>query len=681
MPRRHLLNEYAASAGDRKVNLVMRATRLVLVGLLLACGSISNVYAANSDEVTPAVDGSETAVRSEAAPSEAMPAGATTDPVQNTAAETGRSDDSAAPKVVASDVLVYLPVGHYLDQNKRKLFANTDRGDREALEQFYGSRMGATLWVDKNGYTADAQNLIAALKAADTWGLRSKDYKIPELKRDPSGEYSLDDLTKAETRLSLDALQYARDARGGRIPNPTEQLSGYLDRKPQLLDPRMVIDALSKATDKGAYLASLQPKNEQFNLLRKKLLALRSGKNGDSIKIPNGPLLRPGNSNPQIALIRKVLDVPAPTVKADGKPADANYYDDDLARAVKAFKEKNDISPASTAITAVLRRALNGNDVSEAQLLANMEEWRWMPDDLGNFYVMVNVPEFKVRVVKDDQIVYEERIVTGSVNRQTPIFSDSMRTIVFQPRWNVPDSIKIKELLPGLRAGGNPLRRQGLVMERNGRRVDAQNINWYRSDIRYYSVYQPPGGRNALGVVKFLFPNSHAVYLHDTPSKSLFNASVRAFSHGCMRVRNPVTMAEIILDHDKGWDKAKVDDLVTKGPEENAIQLDHPIPVYITYFTARANKDGDIESFNDIYGHEKRITLALQGRWNEIDKTTEPKVTPDDVGFDEDADSRRRDYDDDNWFGVSDDRDRRRRDRHYDGGLNHFFQQVLGGGF
>jgi murein L,D-transpeptidase YcbB/YkuD len=311
-----------------------------------------------------------------------------------------------------------------------------------------------------------------------------------------------------------------------------------------------------------------------------------------------------------------------------------------------------------------------------------MEEWRWMPADLGDFYVAVNIPEFKVRVVKNGEVVYEERIVTGSVNRQTPIFSDLMRTIVFQPRWNVPDSIKIKELLPGLRAGGNPLRRQGLVMERNGRRVDVRNINWYRSDIRYYSVYQPPGGRNALGVVKFLFPNSHAVYLHDTPSKNLFKASVRAFSHGCMRVRNPVTMAEIILDHDKGWDKTKVDNLVTKGPEENAVDLDHPIPVHITYFTARANQDGEIESFNDIYGHEKRITLALQGRWNEIDKTTEPKVTPDDVGLDEYADSRRRS--DGDWFGVSDDDDydyRGRRRKHYDGGLNHFFQQILGGGF
>jgi murein L,D-transpeptidase YcbB/YkuD len=251
-----------------------------------------------------------------------------------------------------------------------------------------------------------------------------------------------------------------------------------------------------------------------------------------------------------------------------------------------------------------------------------------------------------------------------------------MRTIVFQPRWNVPDSIKVKELLPGLRAGGDPLRRQGLVMERNGRRISASNINWYRTDIRNFNVYQPPGGGNALGVVKFLFPNAHAVYLHDTPSKSLFNNNVRAFSHGCMRVRNPVQLAEIVLAHDKGWDKSAVNQLANKGPEENEIALDHPIPVHITYFTAGVDNNGEVESFGDIYGHEKRITLALQGKWKQIDVTKEPKITPDDIGFDEYADSRRSD---DDWFGVSDNNDRRKRGKKYDGGLNHFFQKVLGG--
>ena len=659
----------------------MRVSCLVAVGLLLTCGSISNLYAANPDESSessPTFSGTETAMRPEPAPIGTAPANTATESAPSSSSDASNGS-TAAPHVVAVDRLVYVPVGRYLDANKKKLFSKVDDADREALQQFYGSRMGATLWVDKNGYTPDAQNLIAALKDADNWGLRAQDYKIPDLKPSASGDYSLDDLTDAETRLSLDALAYARDARGGRIINPPEQLSGYLDRKPQLLDPRTVIAALATAPDKGAYLKSLQPQNKQFELLRQKLLALRSGGSGETINIPNGPNLGPGKSSPQIALIRKALKVPAPSVQADGKPADETYYDDGLARAVEAYKAKKGIEPVTPTITATLRRSLNGDDgISEWKLLANMEEWRWMPEDLGKFYVAVNIPDFKVRVVKDGNTVFEERIVTGSVNRQTPIFSDLMRTIVFQPRWNVPDSIKIKELLPGLRAGGDPLRRQGLVMERNGRRVKAWDINWYRTDIRNFNVYQPPGGGNALGVVKFLFPNSHAVYLHDTPSKGLFNESVRAFSHGCMRVRNPVRLAEIILDQDKGWDKSMVDGLAAKGPEENEISLDHPLPVHITYFTASVGDDGEVQSFGDIYGHEKRITLALQGKWNQIDRTKEPKVTPDDIGFDEDADSRRR-GDDDDWFGVSDNDDRRRGRKRYDGGLNHFFQKVLGG--
>ena len=249
-----------------------------------------------------------------------------------------------------------------------------------------------------------------------------------------------------------------------------------------------------------------------------------------------------------------------------------------------------------------------------------------------------------------------------------------MRTVVIQPRWNVPDSIKIKELLPSLRAGGDPLRRQGLVMEYNGRKTDPYGVDWNRTDIRNFSVYQPPGGSNALGVVKFLFPNKHAVYLHDTPSKSLFNESTRAFSHGCMRVRNPVKLAELLLNKDKGWDQSVVQDLIAKGPEENEINLDQPIPVHVTYFTAWVADDGEIQTFGDVYGHEKRINLALQGRWNQIAKADEKKVSPEDIPAG------------DGWggdgfgslFGSYDERDSHGKKK-YDPGLGNFFKQVLGG--
>ena len=151
------------------------------------------------------------------------------------------------------------------------------------------------------------------------------------------------------------------------------------------------------------------------------------------------------------------------------------------------------------------------------------------------------------------------------------------------------------------------------------------------TDIRNFNVYQPPGGGNALGVVKFLFPNKHAVYLHDTPSKSLFNESVRAFSHGCMRVRNPVKLAELLLNKDKGWDKTHGRRPIAKGPEENEISLDQPIPVHVTYFTAWVDDDGEVQTFDDVYGHEKRITLAFAGRWNQIVKADEKKVSPEDI--------------------------------------------------
>lgn len=624
----------------------------------------------------------------------AQPATASDAPVQNTNAPpaaqpspsqtanpvTPAAETPAAAqpqKIVADDRLLYLPVSKYIEDNGKKLLAATDADDRTTLIQFYNSRMGSTLWVEKTGYNAAAKNLIAAIQDADSWGLRAADYKIPDLQPSASGEFKQEDLTAAEARLSLAALEYARDAHGDRINDPSSQLGTYLDRKPVLLERRTVIDTLATAPDKAAYLTSLNPKHEQFRRLREKLAEMRaSKKEADALKLPDGKLLKPGMSDPQIAILRKRLKVAAEPKKDDGTAADDSYYDKALSDAVIAYKESTGIRPANASVTATLRRSLNAsNDVTEARLIANMEEWRWMPDDLGDYYIMVNIPEFKFRVVSNGQVIHEERIVSGRPDAQSPIFSETMKTVVIQPRWNVPDSIKIKELLPSLRGGGDPLRRQGLVLEYNGRKVDPYNVDWSRNDIRNFHIYQPPGGGNALGVVKFLFPNKHAVYLHDTPSKSLFNEPVRAFSHGCMRVRNPVTLAELILQKDKSWDKEKVDDLVKNGPEENEIALDHPIPVHVTYFTAWVGDDGQVQTFDDVYGHEKRINLALAGRWNQIVKADEKKVSPEDIP-------------DDGWggkdgfanlFGDDDEYDSRGRRRKHNGGLGTFFKQVFGG--
>jgi murein L,D-transpeptidase YcbB/YkuD len=257
--------------------------------------------------------------------------------------------------------------------------------------------------------------------------------------------------------------------------------------------------------------------------------------------------------------------------------------------------------------------------LSESAILANMEQWRWMPEDLGAFHITVNVPEYAIRVVRDGEAVHTERVIVGEIANQTPVFSDKMSTVVFHPFWGVPDSIKVNELLPSL-ARGSALERQGLRVQYNGRDVDPRSVDWSQADIRNFHVYQPPGSSNVLGVVKFLFPNQHQTYMHDTPTKNLFNASQRTFSHGCMRVRNPLKLAEAVMGHDRGWTMADVDDALANGPENNNITLDRKIPVHMTYFTVVANPDGSYQTFNDVYGHEKRITLALAGRWGQIDK-------------------------------------------------------------
>ena len=523
---------------------------------------------------------------------------------------------------VAVNGKLYLPLKHYFETRGVVTLKDYDLADRTALAAFYEKQAGESLWLNKDGFNDTAANLIAEIQKADEWGLSSADYKLPGLAKIGNGAFHDDDLADTEIKLSLVAMEYARHARGDRIDNPTEQLSSYLDRKPQLVERPKLLEGFASAPDKGAYLRSLHPKHEQFELLRQKLLALRTSNGKEEFEIiPDGPKITPGKVHWQVRLVRQRLKVELPATKADNSPMEDGYFDEALARAIIGYKTKNEIEPINATITSALRTALNKSDrIDERMLLANMEQWRWMPDELGDTHVWVNIPEFLVRVKRGESIIHEERIIAGKHETQTPVFSNRMRTVVFQPPWNVPESIKVNEFLPSLRNGGNPIEKQGLVMQRNGRDVDAWDIDWSQQDIRNYHIFQPPGDANVLGIVKFLFPNKHSVYLHDTPTKRLFNEKSRTFSHGCMRVRNSLQLAEVIMSIDKGWDKEKIQELITTGPENTEVALDRPLPVHVTYFTIWVAEDGQVKTFADVYGHEQRIKLGLEGRWGEIAK-------------------------------------------------------------
>lgn len=496
--------------------------------------------------------------------------------------------------------------------------ARADEGqaqDRAALVGFYAARVYAPIWVTSNGFNAKATAVIAEFGKADDWGLAAAGFAPPVIIAGAGDAPSPDALANAELELSLAALRYARYARGGRIIDPATQLSSYLDRKPQLLEPKDVIEKLAAANEADAYLRGLNPQQPEFEKLRQKYLEMRNATAAAQVvTLPPGKVLAPGKSDPQVPLLRQRLKV----ALADG--ADPNLYDDALKAAVVAYQTEQGTRPDGFVGNAT--RALL-NDVEELgpeKLIANMEEWRWMPEDRGDLYVTVNIPEFTLRIVKNGAVIHTERVITGLVDKQTPVFSETMKSIAFQPRWNVPNSIKVNELYPSLARGGTSFRRQGLRLSRNGRDIDPESVDWGSTDIRTYDVYQPPGASNVLGELKFNFPNKHTVYMHDTNARQLFEQPSRPFSHGCMRVREPRRMAEILLNEDKGWDAAKISDLIANGPPNNEVPIDRKIGVHITYFTAWVDERGALQTARDVYGHERRISQALAGQWAQIAK-------------------------------------------------------------
>jgi murein L,D-transpeptidase YcbB/YkuD len=500
--------------------------------------------------------------------------------------------------------------------------------EQGALVEFYSVPDQKPLWVDQNGLTERGKAVIAEIKNADDYGLRSSDYVLPKTDFSASDPNKMDWLADAEITVSYAVLDYANDARGGRIK--PQRISENLDPSLALPNPSEVIESIAIRSDPAAYLRSFQPDQPQFEALRQKLIALRGGKVEHVVAekpanfIPDGPVLKLGVVDPRVAIVRKRLDVLAePGVNP-------NTYDMGLALAVQRFQQANG-AYGDGAIGADTRRLLNGElsvepreGASSAKIraiLINMERWRWLPHDLGPYYVNVNIPEFMLRVVEDGKPVHTTRVVVGKPEKQTPVISNEMQEIVFGPFWNVPTSIKIEEIRPYVReeaswfGGGGfntaVFQRHNLRLKYNGEEVDPAVVDWNRVDIRSFDIYQPPGPDNVLGKVKFVFPNKHDVYMHDTPQKFYFAQAIRAESHGCMRVQNPDQLAAVLLKHDRGWSEARTEQAMEDGYDSH-VALQQKIPVYITYFTLKVNEDGSLSSYGDIYGHDARMAAALR---------------------------------------------------------------------
>lgn len=495
--------------------------------------------------------------------------------------------------------------------------ANKD--DIIAAKVFYGERTGPALWTAADGLNAKSRAVITEFSKAEDWGLDPKDFPVPDL---ANVQTTPETLGEAEAKLTLAALTYARYARGGRV-NP-QSISRIWDQVPPIKDPAETINLLATREDADAVLRDLHPKHQQFQQLRSALLKLRGPAVPEApidpallVKLPSGKSIKPTADHADIALLRQRLKVPA---EAGAKET---LYDPKLVDAVKAFQKDKGLD-AGGILNQATRNALNAegeqkkpNPTRDAQrILINMERWRWMPENLGEFYVWNNAPEFMVRVVKDGNVIHKDKIIVGQPTWPTPVFSADMLYIIFNPEWGMPDGIKLKELKPRLQAsgggffdslfgggGGSVIRAYGLRVSYNGRSVDPDSVDWSSANLSNYSFVQPAGPKNPLGVVKFRFPNRHDVYMHDTPERELFARSYRALSHGCIRVNNPTRFAQLLLDHDRKG-----------GQSTGDATLNTPIPVHITYFTAMADENGNVSTFGDIYGFDSRLSGALGGK-------------------------------------------------------------------
>lgn len=471
-------------------------------------------------------------------------------------------------------------------------------GVLDTLRSYYSSRNGAALWTSGETLTPAARAVLALIERADEHGL------------EPRRSLALRTLVQTGTpalkdaALSVAAVQYARDARGARV-NPL-QVSRLITATPSLPEAWSVLKALDGASAPAAVLEGYHPRHAGYHALKARLAGLRKAPVEPDVYngLTHGQTLRIGMVDDRVPLLRDLLGLPA---------AAHMRYDRALADAVKAAQAGKGL-PATGKLDAATVAALGGPPATlisrkdaVGDIIANMERWRWLPEELGTEHVFVNIPSFALTFQRNGARVFQTRVIVGKPQTPTPIFSDRMQFLVVNPYWNVPPSIALKEMLPLLQKNPHALQARGLQVVRGGKVVDPSTIDWASSSVRSVAIRQPPGERNALGHIKFMFPNEHAVYLHDTPSRGLFSRPVRAFSHGCVRVENPFSLADALLGEAYSERQLKA---MIGGPERN-VRLDNHIPVHLAYFTTFVDEAGEVIHYPDLYGHNRRLKNLL----------------------------------------------------------------------
>jgi murein L,D-transpeptidase YcbB/YkuD len=503
-----------------------------------------------------------------------------------------------------------------LRQSQRLRIGGTVISSPIVIPDFYEQRNFRLAWVNR----AAIEDLFRAIRESEADGLDPRDYHLiafEQLRRSletspPPTPVMLADfdilLTDALIRLSYHLIfgkvdPERLDARW----NMAREINGF--------EPAVIVRQTQQALDSNSLYQTLdaeKPKHAFYTALKAALAHYRAIKTaGGWPRIPAGPTLKLGMQDPRIPLLQRRLTI---TGDLAHRPSNSSlFYDSAIEGAVKTFQRRHGFTADGSLGPGTLAALNVPVEERIQQVRVNLERARWVLHNLGETFIVVNVAAYHAYYMKDGHILWQGRTMVGKPYRQTPIFKAELAYLVFNPTWTVPPTILSQDYLPALRQDPSYLNRKGLkVIDRAGRVVNAAQIDWSQYSPRHapYLLRQDPGPRNALGRVKFMFPNDHAVYLHDTPSQALFNRAERAFSSGCIRVEGAVELARLVLNDEAEWNPKGIDRILESG-KTRTVFLHEPIPVLILYWTAWVGSDGRVNFRHDLYGRDQVVQQEL----------------------------------------------------------------------
>lgn len=475
------------------------------------------------------------------------------------------------------------------------------------VKRFYKSRNYAPAWSGETGaLRPGAGSLLSALRDSELEGLRPEYYRLRAMealvaRTKETTPAPVETLSALDIMLTDAFFTYGSDLMSGRV-------GPEMSKAERASEDADLMKALSEALDGKCSVAEalrgLLPQHPAYGRLRAALFLYRTMAPWPSV--PPGPPLARGQRGERVSALRKRLAATG-DLGAGGWRRD--FFDSSLEEAVVRFQQRHGLEPDGVAGRSTLSAMNVPIEKRIRQIELNMERWRWFPKGLARRFVVVNSADFELVVVEDGFEALRMRVVVGKPYWKTPAFSAKMTYIVLNPSWNIPKKIAQREVLPAIRKDPGYISKQGIEVFKGETPIDPASADLSK-DASGLMLVQRPGPLNPLGRVKFMFPNPYAVYLHDTPSKGLFEKTVRTFSHGCIRIERPMELAQLVLRDKPGWDRAKILAEIEKG-KETTVTLPEPIEVHIFYWTAWVDERGDLQFREDVYGRDAPLDGAL----------------------------------------------------------------------